>query len=296
MPHPLFSTSGRLKYNLLSPLVSHQSTSTSPIGIFDSGVGGLSILRAIRMELPHESLQYFADQAHVPYGSRSLLEVRAFSEAITRYLLDQGAKLIVVACNTASAAALHHLRAAFPEVSFVGMEPAVKPAAESSDSGVVGVLATPATFQSELYASVVARFAQGVIVLQDTCLGLVAEIEAGDIEGDESRRILEAALGPMLAEGLDTVVLGCTHYAFVIPIIQDIVGKDVRVIDPAPAVARQAVRLLDDHDLRNPSEAPGGTRYLTSGDPQALAELLKRLLGEGGEVAQVGWGQDLKVA
>lgn len=247
------------------------------------------------MELPHEYLLYFADQAHVPYGSRSLLEVRAFSEAITRYLLDQGAKLIVVACNTASAAALHHLRAAFPEVSFVGMEPAVKPAAESSDSGVVGVLATPATFQSELYASVVARFAQGVIVLQDTCLGLVAEIEAGDIEGDESRRILEAALGPMLAEGLDRVVLGCTHYAFVIPIIQDIVGTDVRVIDPAPAVARQAARLLDDHDLRNPSERPGSTRYLTSGDPQALAELLKRLLGEGGEVAQVGWGQDLKV-
>lgn len=246
--------------------------------------------------MPAEPLIYFADQAHVPYGARPLLEVRAFSEAITRYLIEeQGAKLIVAACNTASAAALQHLRASFPDTPFVGMEPAVKPAAEGTNSGVVGVLATPATFQGELYASVVARFAQGVIILQDTCPGLVAEIEAGRIDGVETGRILAAALDPMLAQKLDTVVLGCTHYPFVIPLIQAIVGPDVRVIDPAPAVARQTARLLDEHELRNPGSTSASTRYLTSGDPHAMADLLQTLLGEGGEVEGVRWGKHLRM-
>jgi glutamate racemase len=282
---------------LNQPTRSHTSVSTAaPIGIFDSGVGGLSVLRAIRQQLPNERLVYLADQAHVPYGQRSLQEVRAYSKAITRYLTEQqGVKMVVVACNTASAAALHHLRAAFPETPFVGMEPAVKPAAENTNSGVVGVLATPATFQGELYASVVERFAQGVTVLQDTCPGLVAEIEAGRVEGEETRRILQAALGPMLEKGLDTVVLGCTHYPFVIPVIQEIVGPDVRVIDPAPAIARQTARLLDEYNLGNPGQLPGQIRYLTSGDPHAMAELLMKLLAESGEVQQVGWGVELRV-
>ena len=154
------------------------SLSTAPIGVFDSGVGGVSVLRAIHQQHPGEHLIYLADQAHVPYGPRTLEQVRSFSEAITRYLLSLGAKLIVVACNTASAAALHYLRRTFPEVPFVGMEPAVKPAAENTASGVVGVLATPATFQGELYASVVERFANHVEVLQHTCPGLVTQIEA----------------------------------------------------------------------------------------------------------------------
>jgi glutamate racemase len=144
-------------------------TSRAPIGVFDSGVGGLSVLKAIGQILPGEDLIFLADQAHVPYGSRSLGEVRAFAEEITRFLMSQGAKLIVVACNTASAAALHHLRQIFPQTPFVGMEPAVKPAAELTRSGVVGVLATPATFQGALYASVIERFANDVTVLQGTC-------------------------------------------------------------------------------------------------------------------------------
>ena len=152
-------------------------SNNSPIGIFDSGIGGLSVLKELRIELPDESLIYFADQLHVPYGPRPLAEVRKFSEGITRFLLDQGAKIIVVACNAASAAALHHLRIAFPEVPFVGMEPAVKPAVEHSESKVVAVLATPATFQGALYASVVERFASGVELIQDTCPGLVNQIE-----------------------------------------------------------------------------------------------------------------------
>jgi glutamate racemase len=261
----------------------------SPIGIFDSGVGGLSVLRAIRQHVPAEPVIFLADQAHVPYGSRSLEEVCHFSEAITRYLLSRGAKLIVVACNTASAAALHHLRTVFPEFPFVGMEPAVKPAAESTHSGVVGVLATPATFQGALYASVVERFANGVTLLQHTCPGLVAQIEDGELESPKTRLILEEALLPMLEKGIDTVVLGCTHYPFVIPLIEEIVGPDVRVIDPAPAVARQVGRLLDAYALNHLAEEKGSLDILTTGDPQRLQELLPRLLGESVSVEKIGW-------
>ncbi len=265
----------------------------APIGIFDSGVGGLSVLRAIRAELPEQPVIYLADQEHVPYGPRQMEEVRCFSEAITRYLLAQGARLIVVACNTASAAALHDLRQTFPHIPFVGMEPAVKPAAEHTHSGVVGVLATPATFQGALYASVVERFAQGVTVLQDTCPGLVAQIEVGNFQGVETRRILEAALHPMLDQGIDTIVLGCTHYPFVIPLIQEIAGPGVRVIDPAPAVARQARRLLEANGLISTSTcSPPASpiRYLTTGDPQSLQRLLPLLLDEPGRVgyAKIG--------
>lgn len=256
-----------------------------PVGIFDSGVGGLSVLRAVREALPNQAAIYLADQAHVPYGPRSLQEVRAFSEAITRYLLAEGARLIVVACNTASAAALHHLRRSFPGTPFVGMEPAVKPAAERTLSGVVGVLATPATFQGALYASVVERFAGGVTVLQDTCPGLVAQIEAGNLDGKETRAILEKALRPMLANGIDTVVLGCTHYPFVIPVIREIVGPEVRVIDPAPAVARQTRRLLHDNEISGDSaHGCGATRYITTGQVDQLKGLLPRLIGSSEDV------------
>ena len=269
---------------------------SGPIGIFDSGVGGLSVLRAVREVLPSESLIYLADQAHVPYGSRSLEQVRAFSEGITRYLLAQHAKLIVVACNTASAAGLHHLRQVFPQVSFVGMEPAVKPAAERTKSGVVGVLATPATFQGELFASVVERFASGVTVLQDTCPGLVMEVDAGNLDSPKVRAILERALKPMLAQGIDTVVLGCTHFPFVIPTIKSIVGPDVRVIDPAPAIARQVERLLEANGLCGPDKSSSLVRYHTTGDPKKMESLLPGLIGVTAEVYKLVWdGLNLRV-
>lgn len=179
------------------------------------------------------------------------------------------------------------------------MEPAVKPAAEHTQSGVVGVLATPATFQGELYASVVERFAQGVTILQHTCPGLVGQIEAGNLAGIETRSILESALLPMLAQGIDTVVLGCTHYPFVIPLIQEIAGARVRVIDPAPAVARQAARLLEERGLRDltaevkknlPVKNHPEMRFLTSGEAQAFQHILPALLGEAGTVQAVRWG------
>jgi glutamate racemase len=258
-------------------------------GMFDSGVGGLSVLRSVHELLPRQDILYFSDQLHVPYGSRQLLEVRQFSHEITRFLLEQGAAIIVVACNAASAAALHSLREEFPGIPFVGMEPAVKPAAEQTHTGAVGVLATPATFQGDLYASVVERFANGVNLLQATCPGLVSQIEKGDLDGPETRHILETALRPMLARNIDTIVLGCTHYPFVIPLIQQIAGPAVRVIDPAPAIARQAMKMLQ--TIAGPSvpQSKADIRCLTSSDPHGLRNFLKRALHEHFPVRQARW-------
>lgn len=261
----------------------------APIAMFDSGVGGLSVLRAIRQTLPAEDIVYFADQAHVPYGARAKVELLGFSEEITRFLMAEGAKLIVLACNTASAAALHALREKHPEFPFVGMEPAVKPAVTSSETGVVGVLATPSTFEGELYASVVGRFAQDLTLLKDTCPGLVEEIEAGRPNGKEANRILAKALKPMLARGLDSVVLGCTHYPFSFETIREIVGPDVRLIDPAPAIGHRVQTLLSESGLMNVGPSQGHIRYLTSGNPQELHSRIDQLLGEKTEVESARW-------
>lgn len=258
------------------------------IGVFDSGVGGLSVLKAMRQLMPEVPVFYFGDQGHVPYGPRPLEEVRTFSDTIVRFLLARGAQVIVVACNAASAAALTTLRQTFPDVPFVGMEPAVKPAAETTHTGVVGVLATPATFQGALYASVVERFAHDVRLLQHTCPGLVGQIEQGDLDGPQTRAILEDALLPMLAQGIDTVVLGCTHYPFVIPLIERIAGDKVRVIDPAPSVAKQARRVLEARGSW-PAGAPALPEFYTSGDASAFKILLKKLLGEDGPVHGLQW-------
>ena len=268
----------------------------NPIGVFDSGVGGLSVLREIRNLMPNEDILYFGDQGHVPYGPRPMEQIQDFSEGITRFLLKERSKIVVVACNTASAAALKYLRQAFPNVQFVGMEPAVKPAAEKTQTGKVGVLATPATFQGALYASVVERFANGVELFQNTCNGLVQQIEKGNLDGEETRKILEGALHPMLEKRIDTVVLGCTHYPFVIPLIEKIVGENVRVIDPAPAVAKQVKRLLEAGEALNQKEQLGSTRFMTSGDVEVVKSSLKILLQLEREVEAVTWLNDREIA
>lgn len=265
----------------------------APIGVYDSGVGGLSVLRAIHSQLPFEATLYFADQAKVPYGERPLEEVRKLGEGAARMMMEQGAKLIVIACNTASAASLRHLRALYPDFPLVGMEPAVKPAAEQTLSGKVGVLATPSTFQGELYASVVERFAQDVQVFQATCPGLVRQIEKGYLETSKTRRILEEAIGPMLKEGVDTFVMGCTHFPFVIPLIRKIAGEDVRVIDPAPAIARQTERLLSQFDLLRTSTTKPTHSYFTSGDPGRFSRSLEQLLGLKTQAEKWQWDGDL---
>jgi glutamate racemase len=267
-------------------------SASSPIGIYDSGVGGLTVLRAVRELLPHENLIYFADQAKVPYGNRPLEEVRSLGEGVTHYLMDRGAKLIVIACNTASAASLKHLRALYPDFPFVGMEPAVKPAVEQTLSGKVGVLATPSTFQGELYASVVERFAHDVQLFQNTCPGLVQQIEKGYLDTPKTRRILEEALEPMLREGVDTLVMGCTHFPFVIPLIRKIAGEDVRVIDPAPAVARQVKRVLEGLSLSNTADSAGETIFLTSAEPHRFEILLQELVEINATVKGLHWNEN----
>lgn len=248
------------------------------IGLLDSGVGGLSVLRHVQTLLPQENLIYVADQAHVPYGPRPAVEVQAFSRAITRFLLAQGAKLIVVACNTASAAALTDLRQTFPDVPFVGMEPAVKMGAAATRSGKVGVMATAGTFKSQRYATLMHRFAQDVQLYPDPCRGLVELIEAGQIDDAATAALLQKLLSPMLAAGIDTLILGCTHYPFVLPLLQTLVGPDVTIIDPAPAVARQVERVLQSHNALNPAGSSGIVQAYTTGDVEPFASLAQRLL------------------
>lgn len=260
-----------------------------PIGIFDSGVGGLSILREIRNLLPNEDLHYFADQAHVPYGARSLEEVRGYSEGITSFLLERGAKLIVVACNTASAASLYHLRDRFPEMLFVGMEPAVKPAVQITRNGIVGVLATTATFQGELFASVVDRFAKGVTVIPVSVPGLVEQIEAGEIDTPETREILRLAIQPILDSSADTLVLGCTHYPFIIPVLQELAGDEVTVINPSPAIARQTLHLLTNNNLLTSESGVGKVVVYSSAVRPSLAAMLSLVDLASAEILPVTW-------
>lgn len=254
-------------------------TPKSLVGVFDSGVGGLSVLRELQALMPAQPFYYIADQAHVPYGERTLADVRSLSIGIARFLLEKDAGLIVVACNTASAAALKALRAEFPNTPFVGMEPAVKPAALATHSRVVGVLATPATFQGELFADVVARFASDVTVLTDTCPGLVCAVEAGELDSPATRAILERAIHPMQRQGVDALVLGCTHYPFTLPLMRAVAGPSVQIIDPAPAVARRARSLLVERGwLAESSQTPPEISFATTGSAPAFQASLRALL------------------
>lgn len=264
-------------------------SSERPIGIFDSGIGGLTVTATIKQALPTERLLYFGDGAHVPYGPRSLQEVREFSFAITEALLAKGAKVIVIACNTASAAALRALRETYPDVPFVGMEPAVKPAVEHTRTGVVGVIATVATFQSELYATIVERFAHGVEVLHQPCPGLVKQIEAGEFDTTATEGMLRGWLEPLMAKNIDALVLGCTHYPIVRPLIERILGPDIRVIDPAPAIARQLQRVLQRDGIEAPANANGDLIAYTSGEPHTFSAMMDRLGMQRVPVQQAFW-------
>jgi glutamate racemase len=267
---------------------------TGRIGLFDSGVGGATVLRELHALLPGEDLLYLADQARCPYGARPAAELCALSAANTRWLLAHGAQLIVVACNTASAAALHWLRQTFPGTPFVGMVPAVKPAVEQTRRGVVGVLATPATITGELLDEVVMRWAGATQVVRQPCPGLVEQIEAGALETPATIALLQRYMYPLQAAGADTIVLGCTHYPFVSHQIRQIAGPDVAIIDAAPAVARQAARVLHERGLAGGGEPRAGSiTYATTGDHVRFARLLRQLgLPEGVVMRAAEWGED----
>lgn len=260
-----------------------------PIGVFDSGVGGLSVWREILRALPREDTIYFADQAHVPYGPRGETEIRSFCDVITRYLLDAHCKAIVVACNTASAAALKHLRETFPQVPTIGMEPAVKPAAALTRNGVVGIMATPATFQGRLFKATAGRHASDIRLINQVCDGLAEQVEAGHLEGPDTQALLRRCLAPILAAGADTVVLACSHYPFVIEPIRDIVGPGVTVIDPAPAIARHLGDVLAVQGLQRDGQRQGTHAFVTSGDAAHFAKSLLRLTGVRSAVEAVRW-------
>jgi len=257
----------------------------APVGLFDSGVGGLSVWRQLAHHLPAESLLYLADQAHVPYGNRSASDIQTYCLAIADHLVQAGCKAIVVACNTASAVALHPLRQRFPGLPILGLEPAVKPAVALTRTGVVGVMATPATFQGELYRATVGRCAGDVKVVEQVCIGLADLVEQGQLEGPECDATLRRFLDPMLAAGADTIVLGCTHYPFVIEAIRRLVGPGLAVLDPAPAVARHLGQVLRERGLLHPGGEPAPAHDLsrhffsTSGDSLAFDRALARLLG-----------------
>ena len=252
-----------------------QSGSDSPIGIFDSGVGGLTILRAVRQALPCENLVYVADAAHVPYGEKSPQQIRDRAMAIGGFLVGQSAKIIVVACNTATAAAIDFLRERL-SIPIVGVEPAVKPAVAATRSGVVGVLATPATLASERYRGLIGRFAAGVCIVGQPCAGLAEHIERGQIDGERTEQLLRGFVEPLLAAHADVIVLGCTHYPLVAHIVQRIAGPDVAVIENGMAVAKEVVRQLA---LRGSARTtgPGSEVFWTSGSIQGIAPLLGEL-------------------
>lgn len=259
--------------------------SEAPIGVFDSGVGGLSVLAEIRELLPAESLLYVADSGHVPYGDKSTDYIRQRSRALAEFLLGQGAKALVVACNTATAAAVNDLRSLF-EVPVIGMEPAVKPAALATRSGVVGVLATTGTLQSAKFAALLDRFAGSVRVVTQPCPGLVECVEQGQLDGPELEALLRSYVRPLLAEGCDTLILGCTHYPFLRPLLRRLVPESVALVDTGAAVARQLRHRLRESDLLAHGPARPA-RFWTTGDPVSLNTVLPRLWGGNGDVAQL---------
>jgi glutamate racemase len=250
----------------------------SAIGVFDSGVGGLSVLRHIRAQLPRHELLYVADSGHVPYGDKTPEYIRARSLALTQFLVGQGAAAVVIACNTATAAAATHLREHFATIPIIGMEPAVKPAVNATRSGVVGVLATVGTLESARFAALLEQYAGDVEIVMQACPGLVEQVEAGELDSAKTRELVARYTQPLLARGADTFVLGCTHYPFLKPAIAAAVGPDVRLIDTGEAVARQVVRRLPGEAVPALGAAPA-ERFWSTGDVGVARRIVAQLWG-----------------
>ena len=246
------------------------------IGIFDSGSGGLSVYREVVKLLPREHYLYFSDNAHCPYGEKSAAYIQERGRVITDTLLGMGADIIVVACNTATAAAIATLRAEYPDISFIGMEPAVKPAALGTRSGVIGVLATAGTLKGSKYLNTRGQYQDNVRIVEHVGQGFVELVEKGLLDGPEAEKTVQASLRPLLDAGADTIVLGCTHYPFLQPVIQRLAGPDVKVIDPAPAVARQTLRIIQEKGIPT-GNASFSIELLCSGNPESLQRIFNYL-------------------
>jgi len=253
-----------------------ETTAARPIGVFDSGVGGLSVLHEIRRELPNEDLLYVADSGHAPYGDKSAQVIEERSIAIVEFLISQHAQAIVVACNTATGVAIKTLRTRF-WIPIIAMEPAVKPAAAHTRSGVIGVLATSRTIASDNFAKLHERFGADVKILMQACPGLVEQVEAGKLRDDKTRALIEQFVLPLLDQGVDTLVLGCTHYPFLAPLIREIAGATVTVIDPSAAIARELRRRLAIADLLSAGSRAGTERFWSSAGSDTTRLVISQL-------------------
>lgn len=252
---------------------------SEPIGVFDSGIGGLTVLQAIRQALPNEDLIYVADTAHLPYGDKAAAVVRERASRIAAFLHSQSAKALIIACNTATAQAIDLLRTLRAAVPIIGVEPGVKPAALATQSGVAGILVTSATADSERFAELLRRHGQGVRFIVQPCPGLAETIEQGDLHGAALERMVHERMRPIVAAGADIIVLGCTHYSFVLPLIRSAAGENVSIVETGNAVARQLARTLGERNLlrQSPHAQRGVVQFFSSGASAQFQAALNRL-------------------
>jgi glutamate racemase len=282
IPHP-----GRDSERSTGPLTNEQADNTArasaPIGVFDSGAGGLTILTALREELPHENFIYIGDTAHCPYGVRSDEEITELTIEACRFLLTRGVKLIVIACNTASQAALSTLRATIHEVSFVGVVPAVKPAARLTRKGRIGIAATNQAAKAIYLRQLIDEFAEGIEAFAVGCPDLVTLVERGQFDGPEVEQTVRQALQPVLSEDIDVLVLGCTHFPALQKVIERVVGPKVQVIDSGKAIARRTHVVLQAEGLLAPAtlhnDGGGELEIWSTGDPETFSAIATHILG-----------------
>ncbi len=254
------------------------SINNQAIGVLDSGVGGISVLKHIHVLLPHEHLMYVADSKYAPYGNKMPEEITTRCMIIADYLIAQNIKALVVACNTATAAAIDEMRERF-DIPIIGMEPAVKPAAEASRNGVIGVLATVGTLKSAQFAALLESYGRNVKVVTQACVGLVECIERGELDTPETKALVRQYTTPLLAEGADTIVLGCTHYPFVKDAIREIVGAEISLIDTGAAVAKQLKNKLEEKGLLSTSTEKAEVHFWTNSDAENAEQVTEKLWG-----------------
>jgi glutamate racemase len=253
------------------------------IGVMDSGVGGISVLKHIHALLPHENLMYVADSKYAPYGNKTAEEITARCMILADFLMSQNVKALVIACNTATAAAIDELRRTF-DIPIIGMEPAVKPAAEASKNGIIGVLATVGTLKSAQFAALLESYGRNVKVITQGCVGLVECIERGELDAPETKALIRQYTAPLLAEGADTIVLGCTHYPFVKDAIREVVGDKIALIDTGAAVANQLKNKLEEKGLLSTSKQKAEVHFWTNSEAENAEQVTEKLWGENAEI------------
>lgn len=268
------------------PIKSDERNVEKPVAVFDSGVGGISVLKHIYALLPHEQLLYVADSKYAPYGNKTPEEIQARCFEIADFLIAKEAKALVVACNTATAAAIDALRDKYT-LPIIGMEPAVKPAAEASKNGIIGVLATTGTLKSAQFAGLLESYGRNVKVVTQACVGLVECIERGELNTVSTRSLIQQYCAPLLAEGADTIVLGCTHYPFVREVIREIVGEKISLIDTGAAVAKQLKRQLEEQALLSASKQPADVKFWTNSEAENSKQVIEALWGSGADVSVI---------